>query len=299
MIRRTKLAADWVATTAAAGKPHQNIPKATMLVRCKAGGPAGDRRDLSVGVGDRGVTECGVVRWAIVGLGGGRVLPGGSWVIPFVSRRRMVRTTDRSARFTREEASMAIRMRMRWDGATQELYDAVRTIVDWEGDPAPGGLLHVAWFVGDQLNVCDIWETPEEFNTFVETRLMPGVARAGVPGQPEVEIHPVYNWQLEKSLTPGSVIEEDELPVDAYMALEAKVGWREEPPIGGVLHIACVAGDMVQLVTMWESEADEEKFGIDRVGPVSATLGFPEPPPPHEFHKVHALFHPAWAPARS
>lgn len=193
---------------------------------------------------------------------------------------------------------MAIRMRMRWDGATQELYDEVRKTVDWEGNPAPGGLLHVSWFVGDQLNVCDIWETPEDFNAFVETRLMPGVAQAGIPGQPEVEIHPVYNWQLEKPFTPGSVVEEDELPAGAYKALEAQVGWRDVPPVGGIFHIAIVAGDMVQMVTAWESEADEEKFGADRVGPVGAALGFPEPPR-HAFHEIHALFHPAGALTRS
>jgi heme-degrading monooxygenase HmoA len=194
---------------------------------------------------------------------------------------------------------MAIGMRMRWDGATQELYDEVRKTVDWEGKPPSGLLLHTAWSVGDQLNVCDIWETPEDFNTFVETRLMPGVAQVGIPGQPEVEIHPVHNWQLEKTLTPGSVVEEDELPVDAYKALEAQVSWREEPPIGGILHVACIAGDMVRTVTAWESEADVDKFVADRLNPAAAALGFPEPPAPECFHEVHALSHPAGALTRS
>jgi heme-degrading monooxygenase HmoA len=187
---------------------------------------------------------------------------------------------------------------MHWDGAAQDLYDEVRKTVDWEGNAPVGCLLHMSWFVGDQLNVCDIWEAPEDFNAFVETRLMPGVVQAGIAGQPEVEIHPVYNWQLEKPLTPGCVVEEDELPAEAYKALEAHVGWRDVPPIGGILHVASAVGDMIQLVTVWESEADVDNFVNDRVAPAGAALGFPEPPMP-EFHEVHALFHPAGAPTRS
>jgi hypothetical protein len=45
---------------------------------------------------------------------------------------------------------------MRWDGVTPDQYEEVRKIVDWEGQPAVGGVLHEAWFVDDQLNVVEI-----------------------------------------------------------------------------------------------------------------------------------------------
>jgi heme-degrading monooxygenase HmoA len=191
---------------------------------------------------------------------------------------------------------MAISMRMRWDGVTEEQYDQVRDQVGWERDRPTGGILHEAWFVGEQLNVCDVWESAEAFGAFVEERLMPGVAAVGVSGEPVVVILPAYHWQLEKPLVPGAVVEEDEGPLEAYRALEARVGWRQVPPIGGISHVAAVDGDVVRTVTVWESRADHDAFVADRVAPAAAALGFPTPDevdPP--FHPLHALFDAAGA----
>ena len=186
---------------------------------------------------------------------------------------------------------MAVRMRMRWDGVTSEQYDQVRELVGWERDRPRGGVLHEAWFDGDQLNVCDIWESAEDFENFVQQRLMPGVAQVGVAGQPHVEILPVYHWQLEKPAIAGAVVEEDAaLPLGVYQALEAKVGWREVPPIGGISHVAAVDGDVVHTVTVWESRADHDAFAERRIGPAAAELGFPAPEDEPVFVPLHALF---------
>jgi hypothetical protein len=83
-------------------------------------------------------------------------------------------------------------MSMRWRGVTPEQYDKAREIVNWEGDPADGGLFHVAGFDGDGLRVTDVWESEEHFQSFVESRLMPGVQEVGIDGQPEVEFFPVH-----------------------------------------------------------------------------------------------------------
>ena len=85
-----------------------------------------------------------------------------------------------------------IAMIMRWDGVTTEQYDAVRNIVKWESNPAPGGLLHIATHDGTALRVVDVWENPETFNTFVTERLMPGVHQVGIQSEPQVEIYPVH-----------------------------------------------------------------------------------------------------------
>ncbi|MDP9075298.1 MAG: hypothetical protein M3N98_14275 [Actinomycetota bacterium] len=195
---------------------------------------------------------------------------------------------------------MAIRMRMHWDGVTPDQYDEVRRIVNWEGDPAEGGLLHEAWFVGDQLNVVDIWDSPEAFNAFVQNRLMPGTTEAGVSGRPEVEILPIYNWQLEKQLSPGAVVEEADFPADMYRGLESEVKWRQEPPIGGISHIAGLDGDTIRTVTVWQSQADHDAFEADRIGPAAQAIGGAgEPPEAATFHPIHALFHPEGMDTRS
>ena len=84
-------------------------------------------------------------------------------------------------------------MSMRWRGVTPEQYEEARQVVNWEGDVPDGAVLHVAGFDGDDLRVTDVWESEEQFNTFVEQRLMPGVQQIGIQGQPEVRFYPVQN----------------------------------------------------------------------------------------------------------
>jgi hypothetical protein len=90
---------------------------------------------------------------------------------------------------------MAVVMSMRWSGVTKEQYDEVRRRVDFEGDRPSGGNLHIASFDDDALYVTDIWDSPEDFQRFVDTRLMPAVQELGLPGEPEVtfrQAHLIY-----------------------------------------------------------------------------------------------------------
>jgi hypothetical protein len=88
---------------------------------------------------------------------------------------------------------MPVMMMMQWSGVTREQYDAVRKIVNFEGDAPKGGLFHVAAFTENGLQVTDVWERAEDFQAFVEQRLMPGVQQAGIQGEPRVEILPAHN----------------------------------------------------------------------------------------------------------
>jgi hypothetical protein len=57
------------------------------------------------------------------------------------------------------------------------------------GRAATGGLTHIAWFEGDELHVVDVWESAEDFQRFVDGRLMPVVkGELGLEGEPEVTI---------------------------------------------------------------------------------------------------------------
>jgi hypothetical protein len=104
-----------------------------------------------------------------------RVADGGRWCLP-----------------EKEESAMPIVMTMQWDGVTAEQYDRVRKEVNWEGNAPAGGMFHVASFAPEGLRVTDLWESAESFNRFVEQRLMPGVQKLGIPGQPRVEIRAVH-----------------------------------------------------------------------------------------------------------
>jgi hypothetical protein len=82
---------------------------------------------------------------------------------------------------------MATVMLMHWPEVTKEQYEQVRLSVNWEGDAPDGAKFHTAWLGSDGFHVLDLWDSKEKFDTFVQNRLAPGVAAAGIGGQPKVE----------------------------------------------------------------------------------------------------------------
>jgi len=83
---------------------------------------------------------------------------------------------------------MATVMLMHWPEVTKELYEAARKEVNWENDRAQGGKFHVSWFAKDGMHVLDLWDSPQDFQRFVETRLAPVTAKLGITTQPRVEL---------------------------------------------------------------------------------------------------------------
>jgi hypothetical protein len=101
-----------------------------------------------------------------------------------------------------EGGAVPIVMNMRWDGVTREEYEEARDQVGWEQRAPEGGLLHIASFAEDGLRVTDIWESADDFNRFVENRLMPVVQELGIQTQPDViitELHAVWNPGVERT----------------------------------------------------------------------------------------------------
>jgi hypothetical protein len=98
----------------------------------------------------------------------------------------------------RRRTAVAVVMKMHWAGVTPEQYDQVREHVGWEEEPAEGGLFHVAWFADGGLNVVDVWESPERFGAFAESRLNAATAAAGIDTEPDVDFQPVHRaWNPE------------------------------------------------------------------------------------------------------
>jgi len=82
---------------------------------------------------------------------------------------------------------MATVMSMHWPEVTKEQYERARQEVGWETDVPSGAKFHVAWFAEDGFRVLDIWDARASFESFVQQRLMPGVQKIGIEGQPRIE----------------------------------------------------------------------------------------------------------------
>jgi len=82
---------------------------------------------------------------------------------------------------------------------TTDQYDAVEAAMNPQGDPPDGLIAHTARIDGDTLKILDIWESPEAFGAFAESRLGPTIGEtlgddAPPPPQPTfTELHNAYS----------------------------------------------------------------------------------------------------------
>ena len=82
---------------------------------------------------------------------------------------------------------------------TTDQYDAVEAAMNPQGDPPDGLIAHTARLDGDTLKILDIWESPEAFGAFAESRLGPTIGEtlgddAPPPPQPTfTELHNAYS----------------------------------------------------------------------------------------------------------
>jgi hypothetical protein len=82
---------------------------------------------------------------------------------------------------------------------TPDDYDAVDEALDNRGNPPDGLIAHSARFDGETLKVLDIWESPEAFQAFAQSRLGPTIGETlgeDGPSAPEptfTELHNAYS----------------------------------------------------------------------------------------------------------
>lgn len=90
---------------------------------------------------------------------------------------------------------MAVGIRLKFDGGTAELFDAVDAHIDPDGNPPVGLLFHAAGPVDGGFGAIDFWESRELFDRFAEERIGPAMAALGVDGpMPEIHEFPVHSY---------------------------------------------------------------------------------------------------------
>src|SRR4051812_34479827 len=84
----------------------------------------------------------------------------------------------------------------KWAGLTPEQYDRLREYVQWDRDIPAGMTYHVASFDQGTLHMTYVWDSEEQFGTFVQTRIVPGLEHLGIAGLPEsivTQTHDVFD----------------------------------------------------------------------------------------------------------
>ena len=92
---------------------------------------------------------------------------------------------------------MAVGLRLKFEGGTQEQYDAVNTGVDADANPPEGLIFHAAGPIEGGWGIIDFWESRAHFDRFQQERLGPAIAGAGEqapPNPPEIKEFPVHHF---------------------------------------------------------------------------------------------------------
>jgi hypothetical protein len=95
---------------------------------------------------------------------------------------------------------MAVGIRLKFAGGTQEQYQAVHDTVNASSplDRADGLLVHSAGPIDGGWGVIDFWESAEAFDRFTQDKLMPVIQQLGdraFPNPPERKDFTVHNLE--------------------------------------------------------------------------------------------------------
>ena len=83
---------------------------------------------------------------------------------------------------------MAVMIQLEWQGLTKEQFEEARRLVRWEEEPAKGSIVQAQGWDGGVFRANDIWESEEDWNAFLQNRILPNVAKIGITGQPTIRI---------------------------------------------------------------------------------------------------------------
>jgi hypothetical protein len=91
---------------------------------------------------------------------------------------------------------MAIGLRLKFDGGTQEQYDSVHSKMGIDQNPPEGLIFHSSGPIDGGWGVIDFWESRDAFNSFAESRLQPTLQELGdqaFQGAPDIKEFPVHH----------------------------------------------------------------------------------------------------------
>jgi hypothetical protein len=92
---------------------------------------------------------------------------------------------------------MAVGIRLKFDGATQEQYEALHAHMDIDSNPPAGMIFHCAGPIDGGWGVIDVWESREAFDAFMGGRLQSASAELGdrgFPSPPDLKQFAVANY---------------------------------------------------------------------------------------------------------
>jgi hypothetical protein len=91
---------------------------------------------------------------------------------------------------------MAVGLRIKFDGGTEEQYRAVHSHMRFDENPPPGMIFHSAGPIEGGWGIIDFWESREAFDRFLESGFGPAAQELGdrtFTTPPDIKEFPVHN----------------------------------------------------------------------------------------------------------
>lgn len=92
---------------------------------------------------------------------------------------------------------MAVGLRIKFTGGTQEQYEAVNEQMGVEENRPDGLIFHAAGPIDDGWGVIDFWESRGQFDDFLANRIAPAIQELGdraPQSPPDIKEFPVHNY---------------------------------------------------------------------------------------------------------
>lgn len=111
-----------------------------------------------------------------------------------LGQRPLPRLRISLSRYPRKGVVLAVGIRIKLPGVTQEQFDAAHDHINPDRSPWPGMLFHSSGPIDGGWGVIDFWESRADFDAHLESNIQPGIAASGVQmqGPPDIKEFPVH-----------------------------------------------------------------------------------------------------------
>jgi len=178
--------------------------------------------------------------------------------------------------------AISVLLFFRSSGNVRQIYDAIVDEMQIRDAPPKGAIYHWCAPVPGGIQICDVWQTREDFDRFAQEKIGPLSAKHGLSA-PTTDIMPLHE-RIEGRATArkgvGFFIEWDG-DTQALLAkvdeANARMNVITDPPTGLVMHWTVPTRTGIRVVDHWRTREDFERFVQSRLAETMDGIGMPQP----------------------
>ena len=178
--------------------------------------------------------------------------------------------------------AISVLLFFRSSGDVRKIYDAIVGEMRIQDAPPRGAIYHWCAPVSGGMQICDIWETREDFDRFAEEKIRPLSAKHGFSA-PTTDIMPLHErleGRANSRKGAGFFIEWDgdtQTLLQKVDDANVRMNVVADPPDGLVMHWTAPSRTGIRVVDHWRSREDFERFVQSRLAQTMDGIGMPQP----------------------